>query len=150
MIGKDIYNAVQSFRLAILEAKYNGAFGYKNRLCKFPAGCCDDACDLLAYYLKETFGISTQQGNGVYRDNNPYNTTNHAWLIIGKDVIVDITIEQFARFSGITEDIYIGKPNNFYMNLENKKIYSNCDIRKDNRLWDSYEKIMQNMSEVVD
>lgn len=31
MIGKDIYNAVQSFRLAILEAKYNGAFGYKNR-----------------------------------------------------------------------------------------------------------------------
>lgn len=146
MISKDIYKAVQSFRLAILEAKYSGAFSYKNRLSNFPAGCCDDACDLLAYYLQKTYGISTKQGNGVYRDNNPYNTTNHAWLIIGKNVIVDITIEQLARFSKITEEIYIGTPNNFYRNLEDKKIYDNCDIRKDKRLWDSYKKIMEYMS----
>lgn len=146
MISKDIYQAVQSFRLAILEAKYSGAFDCRNRLSNFPGGCCDDACDLLAYYLKETFGISTKQGNGVYRDDNPYNTTKHAWLIIEKDIIVDITIEQLARFSGITEEIYIGKTNIFYRSLEDKKIYANCDIRKDKRLWDSYKKIMEYMS----
>lgn len=62
-IRKDIYKATQSFRLAILEAKYSGAFDCGNRFSNFLGGCFDDACDLWVYYLKETFGISTKQGN---------------------------------------------------------------------------------------
>ena len=128
MIRKDIYKVAKNFRLAILEAKHNGEFNWRNRLSNFPRGCCDDACDLLAYYLQETYGICTMQGNGVYRDDNPDNTTSHAWLIIGNDLIVDITIEQFAWISGITDEIYIGSSSVFHENLEDKKIYENCDM----------------------
>lgn len=44
----------------------------------FLGGCCDDACDLLAYHLQREYGITSCQGNGIYRDKDADNTTNHA------------------------------------------------------------------------
>lgn len=65
MKNQDIYNFAVSFRAAILEAKYNREFDRSDRMSHFPAGCCDDSCDLLAYYLYTEYGINTKQRNGV-------------------------------------------------------------------------------------
>ena len=48
---QDIYSVAVSFHAAILEAKYNREFDRRDRMSNFPYGCCDDSCDLLAYYL---------------------------------------------------------------------------------------------------
>ncbi len=99
MKNQDVYNIAVIFRKAIFEAKVNREFSIQDRMSKFPNGCCDDSCDLLAYYLYETYYIHTKQGNGVYRDNNPNNTTNHAWLVMNGQIIIDITADQFKFFS---------------------------------------------------
>ena len=70
-------------------------FNIENRMSNFPRGCCDDASDLLAYYLLEKYNIHTEQGNGVYCDDNPEHTTNHAWLIVNGESYIDITATQF-------------------------------------------------------
>lgn len=49
----EIYNITEAFRMAILDAKYDRRFQYRDRMSNFPGGCCDDASDLLAYYLLE-------------------------------------------------------------------------------------------------
>lgn len=72
MKNQDVYNIAVNFRKAIIEAKANREFSFQDRMIKFPNGCCDDSCDLLAYYLYETYYIHTKQVNGVYRDKNPY------------------------------------------------------------------------------
>ena len=78
----EIYYIADTFRLAILDAKYDRRFQYRDRMCNFPGGCCDDASDLLAYYLFEKYNIHTEQGNGVYRDDTPEHTTNHVWWVV--------------------------------------------------------------------
>lgn len=139
----DIFKIVEKFRMAIVDAKHNDEFCYKDRMNNFPGGCCDDACDLLAYFLHFEYGISTCQGNGIYRDENPENTTNHAWLIVDNKIIVDITISQFKYCTGFDGDIYIGKETAFYKHLENRRRYENCDITRNRRLWDDYQIIMK-------
>lgn len=62
MLGKnlrtvDIYKIAEQFRCAIVSAKHNGEFDVRDRMHNFPGGCCDDACDLLAYYLRYEYGI---------------------------------------------------------------------------------------------
>lgn len=44
----EIYNITEAFRMAILDAKYDRRFQYRDRMSNFPGGCCDDASDLLA------------------------------------------------------------------------------------------------------
>lgn len=90
----EIYNIAISFRTAIIKAKQNEEFTNKDRMFNFPSGCCDDSCDLLAYYLHDKYQIHVKQVNGVYRDNDFYNTTNHSWLT-ANDIIIDITADQF-------------------------------------------------------
>lgn len=141
----DIYNIAASFRSAIIVAKQNREFSGRNRMSNFPDGCCDDSCDLLAYYLYDRYKIYTEQGNGVYRDNNPYNTTNHAWLVMNGDTIIDITGDQFKFCAGFAEEVYVGKENSFYEKLEEKRIYKNCDISQNEQLWIFYQIIMSYM-----
>lgn len=110
----DIYRIAEQFRSAIVRSKCNGEFNFKDRMRKFPGGCCDDACDLLAYYLQHEYGITSCQENGIYRDEDADNTTNHAWLIIEDKIIVDITGSQFKYCASFIEYIYVGDETAFY------------------------------------
>ena len=65
MNSKDIYKIAVAFRAAIVSAKYDRRFHYRDRMSNFPGGCCDDSCDLLAYYLYTTYKIRTRQGVGT-------------------------------------------------------------------------------------
>lgn len=142
MRNKDIHNIALTFRSAILKAKLNREFNISDRMHNFPGGCCDDSCDLFAYYLYNAYNIHTKQGNGVYRDNNPNNTTNHAWLIMNDGTIIDITADQFDFFEGYAEGVYVGKEIFFYKRLEDKRILENYDITQCTRLWNDYQTIM--------
>lgn len=149
MRNKDIYNIATAFRAAIMDAKFDGRFHSKDRMSNFPRGCCDDSCDLLAYYLYTEYNIHTRQVIGTYRDKNPYNTTNHAWLVMDNNTIVDITGDQFAVLVGFNEEVYVGKKNSFYKRLERerKQISENYNIVQDARLWNDYKIIMSYVSE---
>uniref|UniRef100_UPI004055B246 hypothetical protein n=1 Tax=Agathobacter sp. TaxID=2021311 RepID=UPI004055B246 len=139
----DIYRIAEQFRGAIVRAKRNGEFDFRDRMHNFPGGCCDDACDLLAYYLQCEYGVASCQGNGKYRDEDADNTTNHAWLIIDDKIIVDITGSQFKYCAGFVEDVYVGEEIAFYKNLDCKMKYDNYDITQDERLWEDYQVILQ-------
>ena len=144
---EEIYNVTEKFRLAILDAKFDRRFHYRDRMSNFPSGCCDDASDLLAYYLMEKYNLYTEQGTGTYRDNNPYNKTNHAWLVLNGKIIIDITATQFMFCGAFSKDIYVGKNFSFYQNLDGVKIVENYDITKSSRLWNDYQVIRSYMSE---
>lgn len=142
----DIYRIVEQFRCAIVRAKCNREFNFGDRMHNFPGGCCDDACDLLAYYLQCEYGIASCQGNGIYRDEDADNTTNHTWLIIEDKKIVDITASQFKYCAGFIEDIYVGDETAFYKKLDRKRTYANCDIIQNERLWKDYQIIKKYLS----
>ncbi len=146
MKSKDIYKIAVAFRAAIVSAKYDRRFHYRDRMSNFPGGCCDDSCDLLAYYLYTTYKIRTRQGIGTYRDNDPNNTTDHAWLIMYDNTIIDITGDQFRYCAGYTDEVYVGVETLFYKKLERKQVRDNYDITKDARLLDDYQIIMSYMS----
>lgn len=131
-------NVVTAFREAIVTACENRDFDRRDRMSNFPGGCCDDACDLLAYYLYEELGIHTRQGNGLYDDGVFENRTNHAWLVMDDGAVIDITGTQFRYCAGFNEEVYIGKENAFYKRLERKTIGENYDIRQSERLWKDY------------
>lgn len=139
----ELYDIAEAFRLAILDAKYDGRFHYRDRMSNFPGGCCDDASDLFAYYLLEKYNIHTEQGNEIYRDDDPNNDTNHAWLMLNRDIFIDITATQFMFCGAFNKDVYVGKSFYFYEELERVKIYENCDISQNERLWKDYQIIME-------
>ena len=139
MIEKKIYDIALSFRSAIIAAKMNREFSIRDRMNCFPRGCCDDSCDLFSYYLENTYGIYTRQANGVYRDSNPYNTTNHAWLVDEKGIIIDITADQFDFVSKSCQGVYVGNENLFYKQLDDRHFMQNYNIEESERLWNDYE-----------
>ena len=142
MKRKDIHKIAVAFRAAIISAKYDRKFHYMDRMSNFPGGCCDDSCDLLAYYLYATYKIHTRQGVGIYRDSNPNNTTSHAWLIMDDNTIIDITGDQFRYCAGYTDEVYVGVETLFYKKLERRQIQDNYDITKNVRLWNDYQTII--------
>lgn len=146
----EIYKIAEEFRNAIIIAKRNGKFSIKDRMHNFPGGCCDDACDLLAYYLQYECGIVSCQGNGIYRDGDAENTTNHAWLIIDDKIIVDITGSQFKYCAGFDEEVYVGYENTFYKNLDRKCRYANYDIAQNERLWKDYQIILHCLNDIYE
>ena len=149
MNNEEIYAIATEFRTAIVKARDDRRFESKDRMSGFPRGCCDDACDLLAYYLYNTYGIYTQQGVGTYHDKNPYNTTNHTWLVIRNRIIIDITGSQFKSCAGFDEEVYVGTENSFYKGLDSKRIYENYDITKSSRLWEDYQIIREYMPKEI-
>ena len=143
----ELRKVVEAFREAIVTARENRNFDRKDRMSNFPGGCCDDACDLLSYYLYDEFGIHTKQGNGLYDDGVFENRTNHAWLVMGDGTVIDITGTQFRFCAGFTEEVYIGLENAFYKGLERKIILENYDIRQSERLWTDYQIILGYLEE---
>lgn len=113
-----------SFRKAIEEAINNNevfsipAFKY------FPNGCCDDACDLLAFYLKQHF-IDSIKINGSYVGNDKENyNQHHVWLQVD-DFFVDITGDQFKNnkcFEYFNISTYVGSDNDFYSKFSDREI----------------------------
>ena len=132
----DIVKESYRFRRAIEDAKNAGAFDLKDRMHLFPRGCCDDTCDLFGYYLEEK-GIHTMQLIKVYKPYEPEVRCNHAVLLLDDKVIIDLTGDQFFR-----QPVYVGEEDDFYLSLEFREIYENYDIRKDDRLWGDYNKIL--------
>ncbi len=144
MDNEKIYSIAVSFRQAILEAKNRRKFDSTDRMSRFPSGCCDDVSDLLGYYLMSEYEIFTIQMNGIYRDDNPYNITNHAWLVKNNDdIIIDITVDQFNYYFRNYAGVYVGKSIDFYESLDRIKIYDNFDISKNDRLLSDYKIILE-------
>ena len=141
----DLYIIAKQYRNAIDEAKYRGEFHRKDRklgwdrMMNFPNGCCDDACDLLGYYLKEKYGIATKQVVGRYDIGAFEELTNHVWLITSTNIIIDITGDQFEGNSCV----YVGPENDFYMRMGKECIQENYDIKKDVRLKSDYDIIFE-------
>ena len=141
-----LFLLIKDFRNAIIEARSCCEFKASDRMSRFPNGCCDDACDLLAYYLCNVHKIHTEQFNGTYYDQlEPENTTNHNWLKY-KDYIIDITYSQFSFITNSQEKIYFGKANTFYKSLERIHQIEHCDIRTNNRLWKDYQFIIAHLN----
>lgn len=142
MNQQQLFEIASSFRHAIQTAKKNQDFHNRNdRMNYFPRGCCDDSADLLGYHLYKTYNIMSSQGNGVFRDDNPYNTTNHAWIVLLDHTIIDITADQFTYFAKYPDGIFIGQPNHFYKNLDDIHYYEHYDIEQSERLWHDYQVI---------
>lgn len=134
---KEIYEIALSFRTAIIKAVKNYEFDRSDRMSNFPFGCCDDSCDLLAYYLCDNLQIDSKQINGVYRDDDPFNTCHHVWLILN-DIIIDITADQFPSLIKHSNGIYVGVESEFYKNLDDLKLQENFNIKENMRLWKDY------------
>ena len=135
---QEISSIIVPFRKAIVNALLNREFSRKDRMSNFPYGCCDDYCDLLAYYLYDRFQINTNQINGVYRDSIPEEITNHAWMLLD-DIIIDITADRFSSLIENDNGVYVGVESEFYQLLEDKQTLLNYDIREDQRLWNDYQ-----------
>ena len=136
---QELFSIIVPFRKAIVNALLNREFSRKDRMSNFPYGCCDDSCDLLAYYLYDRFQINTSQINGVYRDRIPEEITNHAWLLLD-DIIIDITADQFSSLIEINNGVYVGVETE---QLEDKQTLLNYNIRENQRLWNDYQIILK-------
>ena len=131
-----LYRIVFLFRKAIIKAK--GQFDYRDRMHRFPVGCCDDSCDLLGFYLWDKYRIPTSQRNGYYEAE----MTNHAWLIIDDQIIIDITGDQLY---GAWKPVYVGPEVGNYKKLSRITTQENFDIRKQSRLWNDYNIILKHL-----
>lgn len=137
----ELYSIVNKFYNSIIEVKFSGLFERKDRMSNFPIGCCDDACDLLWYYLKKNYDFRVEKYNGFYDDGVPENKFNHEWLVVD-GFVIDITFKQLNWIIRSYDDIYIGDGaiyNDIFDNIVFKKYY---DIRNDERLWNDYNKIL--------
>lgn len=137
----ELYPIVNKFYNSIIEVKFDGLFERKDRMSNFPIGCCDDACDLLWYFLKNNYNFRVERYNGFYDDGVPENRFNHEWLVV-EGFVIDITFKQLNWIIRSCDDIYIGDDaiyNDIFDNIVLKKYY---DIRNDERLWNDYNKIL--------
>ena len=132
----ELFQIAFYFRNAIITAKCNGEFDSKDRMHRFPSGCCDDSCDLLGFYLWEKYNMHTSQIIGYYDDE----MTNHVWLITDDKIIIDITGDQFY---GTWEPVYVGMENGNYKKLSRIITQNNFDIRGQLRLWNDYNIILK-------
>ena len=97
---------------------------------RFPFGCCDDASDLLAFYLKQN-GIETAQINGVYRDEDPENITNHVWLKTQDGLIIDITGDQFRlrlELLNYSVPVYVGDEDALHCLFQDRRQQANFEF----------------------
>lgn len=137
----ELYKIASHFREAIVAVKTNGEFDFRDRMRRFPNGCCDDTCDLLGFYLWKKYRIHTRQRNGYYETE----MTNHAWLITDDQIIIDITGDQFY---GAWKSVYVGQEVGNYKKLSRIITHDNFDIRNQSRLWDDYNIILKYLKKV--
>ena len=135
-IESRIFDLSGQFRNAIEKAALDGRFAANDRMNRFPSGCCDDASDLLAYYLQHN-GIDTVQVNGVYRDGNPQNTQNHVWLRTNDGILIDITGDQFVRRKELLYydvPVYVGYEDALHKLFTERQEYPSFNFESDDGL----------------
>lgn len=130
----NLLHICREFRAAIEDICDEGGFSIKDRMHRFPRGCCDDTCDLLAFYLNEEYGIHTSQLIKIYEPDEPELRCNHAVLLLEDKTIIDLTGDQFPGGS----KVFYGQENEFYQSMEFERIIENYDIRGQKRLLDDY------------
>lgn len=122
---------VQRFRKAIDEAKNNGELQKIYPFSNFPKDCCDLASDLLSHYLSD-YGIETYLVNGAHWDEKCSFTCNHIWLLVEKDLIVDITGDQFKNdpdYFNYNKAVHVGREENLHKQFnENRNIETKTDL----------------------
>ena len=58
----ELYQIAFHFREAIVAAKTNEEFNFRDRMHRFPCGCCDDTCDLLDFICGKNTGFTQVKG----------------------------------------------------------------------------------------
>lgn len=147
---KDIAQFATRFREAIDLALEAGEFDSDSIYRRFPRACCGDTSDLLAQYLLEK-GIKTDYVCGTYWGGPDENGQSHAWLIVDKHIIVDITGDQFSgrsNFLNYDKSVYVGEEDDFHrlFEVEDRDAYEHHGLNAlsvfcASRLWNLYRKI---------
>lgn len=149
---KNIKQLAVQFRKAIELALDEGEFDDDSIYRRFPSGCCGDASDLLAQYLLDN-GIKTDYVCGIYWGSSDGNVQTHAWLIVDKHIIVDITGDQFSgnpTFLSYDKSVYVGEEDDFHklFTMEYREIHEHPGLSAleslcKHRLWELYRKILK-------
>lgn len=149
---KQIRDLAICFRNAIELALNAGEFDDDILYRRFPRACCGDTSDLLAQYLLDN-GINTEYVCGTYRENTEGYGQSHAWLLVNKSIIVDITGDQFHNnpiFLSYDKSVYVGKGDKFHdlFEVEDKDVHETRGIKALGgscapRLWTIYKKILK-------
>ena len=117
---EDVKKLAQSFRTGIERAKQACELDGDAVFSRFPCGCCGDTCDLLAKFFWQ-YEIRATYISGTNYVDNPFESQTHAWLLIDREVIVDITGDQFKfkdRFYKFDKEVYVGQNHPFYALFE--------------------------------
>lgn len=148
----DIAQLATRFREAIDLALEAGEFDNDSIYRRFPRACCGDTSDLLAQYLLEK-GIKTDYVCGTYWGKPDENGQSHAWLMVDKHIIIDITGDQFkgrATFLNYDKSVYVGEEDDFHrlFEVEDRDIHEHHGVKSLGgfcvpRLWDLYRKILK-------
>ena len=133
----ELYKICSSFRWAIEKVRNSNKFHHRDRMSGFPIGCCDDACDLLGYYLEHEYGIITKQLVKIVNPNS-IERTYHSVLILDNGIIIDITGDQLGL-----SPVYVGEENNFYKPMGFSKVDYNYNIEEHPNLWNDYNLILE-------
>lgn len=150
MTKKQLEVIATHFRQAIVDAKKEGAFDHRDRMSRFPHGCCDDTADLFAHYLFCEYGLVSNRVNGVYYDGNPENSCSHSWLELD-GMVIDLTGSQFKYdpvFLNYDYDVYVGRMDKFHELFEIEYKQQSRGIKGlgdscQNRMYVLYETIVQ-------
>ena len=149
---ENIEKLATQFRKAIDMALEAGEFDNDSIYRRFPHGCCGDTSDMLAQYLLDN-GIKTDYVCGMYWGKTDGNVQTHAWLMVDKSIIVDITGDQFSdRFTFLNygKPVYVGQEDGFHrlFNVKDRDIHEHRGLSAMSgfcvpRLWDLYRKILK-------
>lgn len=151
---KEYYKLASRYRQAIENVIADKRIPHKDRMSRFPNGCCDDACDLLSVYL-DSHGIHTKQISGTYSDENPEHKQDHVWLLSDDEIVIDITGDQFVdrdELLNFAIPVYVGKEHALHRLFKDRKLRENYDFLNDpkpeaKRLKDDYQNIMRHITE---
>jgi hypothetical protein len=119
---------------------------------RFPRGCCGDASNLLATYLKEK-GLGDFGYVLAYRGSAEEGThRQHAWLE-QDDLIVDITADQFEDAEqGVIVSVDSAW-HRFFTKLDNHRTLAGCggyDSETVERLCNAYREIRRHLPESIE
>ncbi|MFQ9896314.1 MAG: hypothetical protein ACLRWA_09215 [Lachnospira sp.] len=108
--------------------------------------------DLLAQYLLDK-GIKTDYVCGTYWGKPDGNGQSHAWLMVDKYIIIDITGDQFSgksTFLNYDKSVYVGEGDDFHrlFEVEDRDVHEHRGLSAlggfcGPRLWDLYRKILK-------
>lgn len=149
---KDIEQLATQFRKAIDMALEAGEFDSDSIYRRFPCACCGDTSDLLAQYFLDK-GIQTDYVCGTYLSKTDGNGQSHAWLMVDKCIIIDITGDQFSgrpTFLNYDKSVYVGQEDDFHrlFEVEDRDIHGHRGLSALGefcapRLWNLYRKILK-------